>query len=158
MIKIKKLTRSNVKLFLELIHSEGNHFLQFKKNGWSDQQIRQQLKKEINFSIGAFQDNLLIAFILGDLIYVDKNTEYEILIIYVKNNYRRQGLATKLLIYLEKQKKVLKLKKIYLEVSKINNKAIFFYEKNNYKPTNIRAKYYFIGNKKIDAFCYSKIL
>tara|TARA_B100000586_G_C19859285_1_gene322111 strand:+ start:115 stop:591 length:477 start_codon:yes stop_codon:yes gene_type:complete len=156
--KIQKLNKSSVKLFLELIHFEGNHFLHFKKNGWSDQQVRQQFKKEINFSIGVFKDNLLIAFILGDLIYVEKNTEYEILIIYVKNNYRKQGLATKLLNYLEKQKKVLKLKKIYLEVAKINKKAIFFYEKNNYKLINIRAKYYSIDNKKIDAFCYSKIL
>ena len=158
MINIKKLKKNDSIYCLKLIDVDKDNFSDFKKIGWSKEQIKSQFNKNTNYSLGIFDNNLLISFIIGDLICIEKTTEYEILIIYVKKSNRRQGLATNLLNYLEKQKQHLNLQKIYLEVSKNNNIAIFFYEKNNFNLINIRSNYYSGYNRKFDALCYVKLL
>ena len=156
MINIKKLTKINLKSCLDLIDIERDNFCHLMRIGWSEKQIKLQLNKVINYSLGIFDNKCLVAFILGDLITIEKVSEYEILIIYVKKSNRNKGLATKLLNHIEKEKQHLNLKKIYLEVSSDNNKAIDFYKRNDFKLINIRSCYYSIDNQKFDALCYTK--
>jgi len=87
-------------------------------------------------------------FLIVDLIFIEKVSEYEILLIYVKKTYCRKGLASKLLNYISIQNNNIKLKKIFLEVSKNNLPQIKLYNKN----------YYPINEKKFDTFCYGKII
>ena len=115
-----------------------------------------KLYKNVNLSYGAFYKNLLISFIFGDLFYIEKESEYEILLIYVCKNFRKKGIGTKLLKKIEENKNKLCLKKIYLEVSKNNTEGISFYNKMNFKKIYTRKNYYYINNKKIDAEVYSK--
>tara|TARA_Y100000590_G_scaffold73840_2_gene81356 strand:- start:5176 stop:5658 length:483 start_codon:yes stop_codon:yes gene_type:complete len=156
LINIKKLTKINLKSCLDLIDIERDNFCHLMRIGWSEKQIKLQLNKVINYSLGIFDNKCLVAFILGDLITIEKVSEYEILIIYVKKSNRNKGLATKLLNHIEKEKQHLNLKKIYLEVSADNNKAINFYKRNDFKLINIRPCYYSIDNQKFDALCYTK--
>ena len=158
MIEIKKLKQIDLKSCLDLIHNEKEYFSDLESIGWNNKQIRSQFNKDIDYSIGIYKNNNLISFMLGDLISIEKNAEYEILVLYVKKSERREGFASKLLKYIEKQKKNLNLKKIYLEVSKNNNNAIYLYKKNKYNLINIRKNYYLIKNQKIDSLCYVKLL
>ena len=63
------------------------------------------------------------AFLIVNLIFIEKVSEYEILFIYVKKTYRRKGLANYLLNnnYIQKNKS--NLKKIFLEVAENNMKT-----------------------------------
>ena len=158
MIKIKKLKQIDLKSCLNLVYNEKDNFIDLKFIGWSKKQITSQFSKRIDYSLGIYKDNNLISFMLGDLISIEKDAEYEILLLYVKKSERREGFASKLLKYIEKQKKNLNLKKIYLEVSKNNNNAIYLYKKNKYNLINIRKNYYLIKNQKIDSLCYVKLL
>ncbi len=158
MIKIKKLKQIDLKSCLNLVYNEKDNFSDLKFIGWSKKQIISQFSKSIDYSLGIYKDNNLISFMLGDLISIEKDAEYEILVLYVKKSERREGFASKLLKYIEKQKKNLNLKKIYLEVSKNNNNAIYLYKKNKYNLINIRKNYYLIKNQKIDSLCYVKLL
>ena len=132
--------------------------LYFKKLGWNKKLIISQFSKNIDYSMGIFDKNELIAFIIGDLIFIEKVSEYEILFIYVKKNYRNQGLASHLLKTLYLQKKITNLNKIFLEVAKDNKKALKLYKSHNFKLLNIRKNYYQINNNQIDAMCFVKTL
>ena len=89
------------------------------------------------------------AFLIVNLIFIEKVSEYEILFIYVKKTYRRKGLANYLLNNNYIQKNKLNLKKIFLEVAENNIPAVKVYKKNNFELLNI---------KKIDKLCYVKII
>jgi len=158
LITIKRLNKEDYKLFSELISSEGNIFNEFIKLGWSVNQIKNQLNKNVDLSYGVFYNDSLISFILGDLFYIEKLSEYEILLIYVCKKYRNKGIGTKLLKKIEETKNNTCLKKIYLEVSKNNIKGISFYNKMKFKKIYTRKNYYYLGNKKIDAEVFSKDL
>ena len=158
MIEIKKLKQTDLKSCLDLVQNEKEDFSDLEFIGWSKKQIISQFTKRIDYSLGIYKNNNLISFLLGDLISIEKDAEYEILVLYVKKSERREGFASKLLKYIEKQKKNLNIKKIYLEVSKNNNNAIYLYKKNKYNLINIRKNYYLIKNQKIDSLCYAKLL
>ena len=105
MIKIKKLKQIDLKSCLNLVYNEKDNFIDLKFIGWSKKQITSQFSKSIDYSLGIYKDNNLISFMLGDLISIEKDAEYEILVLYVKKSERREGFASKLLKYIEKQKK-----------------------------------------------------
>ena len=89
------------------------------------------------------------AFLIVNLIFIEKVSEYEILFIYVKKTNQRKGLANYLLNnnYIQKNKS--NLKKIFLEVAENNIPVLEVYKKNNFELLNI---------KKIDKLCYVKII
>ena len=154
MIIFRKLNSDDNKFFNKLIYSEGIYYEEFLKIGWSINQIENQFNKNSNLSFGAFYENSLISFIIGDLFNIEKKSEYEILLFYVCKNFRNKGLAKKLLINIEKN--INFLNKIYLEVSKNNLDAIKFYKKMNFKTINTRKNYFLFENEKIDALIMSK--
>ena len=105
-----------------------------------------------------FHNKKLVTFLIGNLIFIDKVSEYEILFIYVKKTDRRKGLSNYLLnnIYIQKNKS--NLKKIFLEIAENSIPAIEMYRKKNFELLNIRKNYYLINEQKIDALCYFKII
>ena len=130
----------------------------FQKLGWNQNQIISQFSKNVDYSMGIFDKNELIAFIIGDLIFIEKVSEYEILFIYVKKNYRNQGLASRLLKTIYLQKNIKNLNKIFLEVADDNKEALRLYKSHNFKLLNIRKNYYQINNNQINALCFIKNL
>ena len=156
MINYQQLTNDDNNHFNNLIFNEGKNYEDFLQMGWSADQIINQLNKDTNLSLGAFYNESLVAFIIGNLFNIEKIAEYEILLIYVIEHFRKKGLGTQLINKIKENNN--HLKKIYLEVSKNNNNAIYLYKKNKYNLINIRKNYYLIKNQKIDSLCYAKLL
>ena len=154
MINYRQLTKEDETYFKDLISCEGKNYNDFLSMGWSKSQIINQINKKTNLSFGAFYNELLVSFILGDLFNIEKIAEYEILLLYVCKDFRKKGIGTKLLNRIEENNT--RLKKIYLEVSKNNSEGIAFYSKMQFKTIYTRKNYFLINNKKIDAFAMSK--
>ena len=158
MFKIKKLLPKNYFDCVNTISQNKNDEIYYKKLGWKINQFKIQFLKNNNFSIGLFKKNLMISFIIGDIITIEKKIEYEILLIYVNFNYRNKGYASKLLNEIPTALNPKNLKKIYLEVSSDNATGINLYRNNDFVQTGVRKKYYHIGKKIFDAILFEKII
>ena len=154
MINYRQLTKDDDNFLKNLISYEGKHYDDFFSLWWSTNQIINQINKKTNLAFGAFYNETLVSFILGDLFNIEKISEYEILLIYVCKNFRKKGLGTKLLNKIEENNT--RLKKIYLEVSKNNFEGISFYTKMKFIVMHTRKNYFFINNKNIDALAMVK--
>ena len=154
MINYQQLTNNDSNHFNNLIFNEGKNYENFLNMGWSSNQIINQLNKDTNLSFGAFYNETLISFIIGNLFNIEKIAEYEILLIYVIEHFRKKGLGTQLINKIRENNSC--LKKIYLEVSKNNSEGIAFYTRMKFKTIYTRKNYFLINNKKIDAFAMSK--
>ena len=154
MINIRKLEKQDYKYFQEIISQELANYQEFIYKGWSLKQINTQFEKITNFSYGVFKNNIMICFILGDLINIEKNSEYEILLLYVAKQFRNKGLGSRLIKKIEENCNC--LTKIHLEVSESNLLGISFYKKMGFKKIYTRKNYYTFQNRKIDAFLMVK--
>ena len=154
MINYQQLTNDDSNHFNNLIFNEGKNYENFLNMGWSSNQIINQFNKDTNLSFGAFYNESLVSFIIGNLFNIEKIAEYEILLIYVSKHFRKKGLGTQLISKIKENNS--HLKKIYLEVSKNNSEGIAFYTKMKFKTIYTRKNYFLINNKKIDAFAMSK--
>tara|TARA_B100001175_G_scaffold111724_1_gene94771 strand:- start:41 stop:511 length:471 start_codon:yes stop_codon:yes gene_type:complete len=155
LINYRQLTKEDDNDFKNLISNEGKNYNDFLSMGWSKNQIINQINKKTNLSFGAFHNESLVSFILGDLFNIEKISEYEILLIYVRKDFRKKGIGTKLLNIIEESNS--RLKKIYLEVSKKNSEGVSFYTKMKFIEMHTRKNYFFIKNKYIDALTMVKI-
>ena len=154
MINYQQLTNDDNNHFNNLIFNEGKNYENFLNMGWSSNQIINQFNKDTNLSFGAFYNESLVSFIIGNLFNIEKIAEYEILLIYVSKHFRKKGLGTQLISKIKENNS--HLKKIYLEVSKNNSEGIAFYTRMKFKTIYTRKNYFLINNKKIDAFVMSK--
>ena len=158
MSKVVKISLNHYKNCYNLLCNDNGDLHYFKKLGWSLNQFKVQISKYNNYGLGIFNDNLLEGFLLGNVLTIEKKIEYEILLLYVTTNKRRLGHATKLLDCIFRISNINILKKIYLEVASNNLHAIKLYKKNKFIQIGIRKNYYFFENKKIDAYCFEKII
>jgi ribosomal protein S18 acetylase RimI-like enzyme len=154
LINYRQLTKDDDNYFKKLISYEGKYYDDFLSMGWSENQIINQINKKTNLSFGAFYNENLVSFILGDLFNIEKISEYEILLIYVCKHFRKKGLGTKLLNKIKENNT--RLKKIYLEVSKNNSEGISFYTKMKFIGMHTRKNYFIINNKHFDALAMVK--
>ena len=154
MINYQQLTNNDSNHFNNLIFNEGKNYENFLNMGWSSNQIINQFNKDTNLSFGAFYNESLVSFIIGNLFNIEKIAEYEILLIYVSKHFRKKGLGTQLISKIKENNS--HLKKIYLEVSKNTSEGIAFYTRMKFKTIYTRKNYFLINNKKIDAFAMSK--
>tara|TARA_Y100001970_G_C14259829_1_gene879206 strand:+ start:1811 stop:2296 length:486 start_codon:yes stop_codon:yes gene_type:complete len=150
------LNKKNAGQCFRLISNNSLESYFFELNGWSKKQYFEQLSKKNNFSLGLINNNEFIGFILGDLINLENEIEYEILILYISKRYRKKGNATYLLEIL-KNTNSKRIKKLFLEVAISNQPAINFYLKNNFINYGIRKNYFFISKDyKENAILFSK--
>ena len=156
MIKIKRLDQSDINLINQFLFIEEKYFKEFYQIGWTKKNFINQLKKTNNLSLGLFDKSKLQGILIGDTIGVNNSIDYELHLIYVAKNKRRMKFATKLLYFLESKLINLKINKVYLEVSELNDHAINFYEKNNFVLFNIRHNYYKYNNTNINGKCFMK--
>ena len=154
MINYQRLTNDDNNHFNNLIINEGKNYEDFLNMGWFPNQIINQLNKDTNLSFGAFYNKSLASFIIGNLFNIEKISEYEILLIYVSKHFRKKGLGAQLINKIKEINSC--LKKIYLEVSKNNSEGISFYTKMKFRTIYTRKNYFFINNKRIDAFVMGK--
>jgi ribosomal-protein-alanine N-acetyltransferase len=87
------------------------------------------------------KNNEIIGFVDFSYIY----DRIEINYIFVKEDYRKQNIATELFNYILEFCKENKCENITLEVNENNIPAVKFYLKNGFKKTAVRKNYY--GNE-----------
>ena len=80
--------------------------------------------------------------IIGYVNYYDLYDRFELSYIYVLENSRKKGIASKLLSYLIDIGKKKEIDNITLEVNSNNEEAIKLYTKYDFKEVAIRPKYY----------------
>lgn len=105
---------------------------------WSREQFLLGLEKEAFQVLGIRMKGVLVAYIAFSII-VD---EMEILNLAVLPEYRRQGLAEKLLSSSFKMCVAFGVKKSFLDVKESNEAALRLYRKFGYKQYGVRKKYY----------------
>lgn len=115
-------------------------FLEFEKiyKEYNNKEINLSyvLEHVYNKTYIALEDNKIIGFIIYAVIY-DRG---ELIDIYVNKNYRRMGIAKKLIeIMLDSMKEC---NNISLEVRKDNMEAYNLYSKFGFKTVSVREKYY----------------
>lgn len=87
------------------------------------------------------EENKLVGFINYSILYERAELNY----IYVDKNFRREGIANKLMEYMFIELRKEKVLSITLEVKKSNVSAINLYKKWKFEPVSIRKNYY--GNE-----------
>ena len=158
MIELKKINKSKINCCSELLLSNKKDTFYFHQLGWSPEQIKLQSNRDTNYSFGLWKSENILGFILGNLLSIEKKSEYEILLLYVDINFRKQGYASYLidavtqLLFLEST-----LSRIILEVSENNRSAINLYKKNDFHQIAKRKKYYNLSNgQSFDALIFEK--
>ena len=113
-------------------------------NPWSADSFISEINNEIGSNWVYMIDSKLVGYLFGWYI----KDEFHINNIAVHEDFRRLGIAEKMIgdIILK-----LILKNIFLEVSKLNSRAILLYEKIGFKKNGVRKKYY---NDNSDAILY----
>ena len=86
--------------------------------------------------------------IIGFVIFYHVGDEIEIIQIGIIKSCQRKNYGS---LIVNKIKKLKNIRKIFLEVSVENTKAINFYLKNGFKKIGIRKAYYKRNKKKVDA-------
>ena len=86
--------------------------------------------------------------IIGFVIFYHVKDEIEIIQIGIIKSCQRKNYGS---LIVNKIKKLKDIRKIFLEVSVENTKAINFYLKNGFKKIGIRKAYYKVNKKRIDA-------
>ena len=154
----KKLILDDLNLINSFILKEKKDYNSLYKIGWNIKNIENHLVKKNNLSIGYFHDDILCGFLIGEKIDSLDSFHLEIHIIYISKQYRRNSHGTNILKFLDNNKKLLNISKIFLEVAEDNLAAIKFYEKNNFVFFKFRHNYYKYKNKSVNAMCYLKNL
>ena len=84
MLKIQKLFYNHFFCY-NLLDVKSGDLNYFRKLGRSIKQFQSQFLKGTNFGLGLFEGTILVGFVIGDLITVEKKLEYEILLLYVSS-------------------------------------------------------------------------
>ena len=158
MIDIRYLAKEDLFLIKTFILKEKKFFEKFFNLGWSYKNIKNHFHKENNISIGYFYNDILLGILIGEKILGDNNFDLDIHIMFIEKTKRRKKIGTKILNFIDKNKEILNIAEIRIEVSEKNLKAISFYEKNNFVFYKFRHNYYKENNISINAKCYKKII
>ena len=126
---VNKIVIEDLERFNELGFLVNNNFSNVYK-------LEEIIKSQYDYVYGYYIEDKLVGFIHISKLY----ETVDIVNIVVDNNYRKQGIATKLINY------ILKLfddvNNIMLEVNESNVSAIALYKKNNFEIISKRNNYY----------------
>ena len=109
---------------------------------WNQNQWKNELEKDYINGIGIYLNNSILGVCVFHKIY----DEVEIRYLSIDPNYKRRGLAKKLIFSIFQECKNENIKRIFLEVSTKNKQAIGFYDYLGFETIGIRKKYYKDGS------------
>ena len=131
-------------------------FNKFSKLGWGFKNIKSHFQKNNNFSIGYFYKNKIYGILIGEKIINKTQFDLDVHIMFVSKMSRRNNIGSSILNFVDSEKHINNISKIYIEVSEKNTEAIKFYEKNNFVFFKFRHNYYYNNGIKNNAKCYLK--
>ena len=135
-----------------IIKANSNHLndiINIEKESFEEPWSHQSFLNELNNRIGSnwvyIKNNKVAGYMFGWKL----DNDFHINNIAVHLSERRKGLAKKMIDNIIFN---LKIKNVFLEVSKLNNEAIELYEKIGFKKNGVRERYYHDG---ADAILYT---
>jgi len=116
----------------------------FKENSWSERPSDYMDEPQRLFHLSSGGMFLIVkeqGKIIGTAgIILLSKTEGLVKRFYLKKQYRGSGVAQRLLAELEKHARQIGLRKVILDVSKNNNRAVRFYEKSGFIKTTVTPR------------------
>lgn len=128
-VSIRKLEIEDLKWVLEI---ENSSF----KDPWTKGMFEEEIKNGDFYVIKEGEKNI------GYGGFTKAMDEVSLVNLAISQDYRRKGIATKLLSHLIKMAKEKNVEKMFLEVRRKNIPAISFYHKNGFIERGIRRGYY----------------
>lgn len=107
--------------------------------------------KSNNIFLKAVSEEKIVGFLIAD----DLIDSYNLLLIAVREEFKNQNIATKLIKKLENIAKNKNIEKIWLEVKENNFPAINLYKKNDFTNIYLRRNYYKSGE---NALIFEKLI
>tara|TARA_Y100001970_G_C14066222_1_gene766827 strand:- start:410 stop:832 length:423 start_codon:yes stop_codon:yes gene_type:complete len=134
------IVEANRQHLSQILEIESDSF----ESPWSSQSFLSEIKSQVGSNWVFMNKSELLGYMFGWIVCND----YHINNIAVRSSDRRKGVAKKMIdnIIFNTQ-----IKNIYLEVSRLNCKAINLYEKIGFVQNGLRKKYY---NNGSDAILY----
>ena len=111
---------------------------QYEMDKYSLENIKSSLEQESGFNLLVWSEGKAIAYASFNVVY----DEVELLKIVVGKDFRRRGIAEKLMGFAISNLKTIDVHTMYLEVRKSNIPAISLYKKLGFEQINERLKYY----------------
>lgn len=112
---------------------------------WTVEQFEETRAISHLFYLIAELEGELVAFLSGSIV----KPEAEIYNIVVRNQYKRQGIASELIAETKKILQINEITDLFLEVRVSNRPAILLYKKMGFIPVGVRKQYY--SNPQEDA-------
>ena len=134
MISIKELNENDIDLCYEL---DSNSLSLWSKKQWAN-----ELKKKGVKVFGLLLSNLVIGVCVFHVVLDEAQINFFV----VDEKYRKKGFGSHLMCYLIRQCKKLNIRKLFLEVSHTNAKAVKFYGRFDFSTVGIRRNYYKDGS------------
>ena len=134
MISIREINEKDIDLCYEL---DSNSI-----SLWSRKQWAKEFKKKGIKVFGLLISNLVIGICVFHVVLDEAQINFFV----VDEKYREKGFGSRLMSYLIKQCKKLKITKLFLEVSHTNVTAQKFYNHFNFSTVGIRRNYYKDGS------------
>jgi ribosomal-protein-alanine N-acetyltransferase len=129
-------------------------FSKLPSSSWNSKATVSLLRND-SYEIKVIHENEdIIALILSNFIFSECNLLY----IGVDPDFQKKGIGGLLIKRLIYDCRVRKIEKIYLEVRKSNQAAIFLYEKYGFNLLGSRKNYYPNGDHREDALLYNFFL
>ena len=134
MISIKYINEEDIDLCYEL---DSNTISLWSKKQWANEFKKQGIKV-----FGISLSNLLIGICVFHVVL----DEAQINFFAINRKYRKKGYGSQLMRYLIKQCEILRISKLFLEVSQTNTTAEKFYSRFDFSTVGIRRNYYKDGS------------
>ncbi len=126
----------------------------FTDDHWSEEQIKQQLKKTNAINLGIKVQGVLVGYVLVGWV-LDEAELYQIALL---PEYQGCGRAQKLLCKLCRELQLESIHRLLLEVREQNVRAIRLYESFGFIQDGRRKGYYASGSGVEDALLYSYVV
>ena len=136
-----KLDRLEIKDTQKIIELYGDGFA----DGWSKKMLEDAFLTQRFLALGISDENELVGVITCSTTLFDADIES----VFVKKEFRKQGLASLLINGLENELKEKKIEKIFLEVRKSNLPAQNLYIKFGFNKISERKNYYSDGEDAV---------
>lgn len=140
MFEIKQLSVENLDELVEFSNKEISY------NKWNEQNFTAAISKPQYLSLGAFLNGQLAGFI----IFYNAFEESTLMIVCVKQEFKRKQIATKLFDDAVLILKNANINKVFLEVKSTNAPATSFYQKLGFSVLRVRKAYYSDGSDAVE--------
>ena len=135
---IKSLTKLDAQKIIGLYSGDFS-------DGWNKDMLLSAFDTERFYALGKILDGDLI----GIITFMVSGADADLETIYVRGDFRKQGVASELLDSAVSLLKTQKIEKFFLEVREGNVPARKFYVKKNFTEVSVRKKYYSDGENAL---------